>query len=195
MYVGKKTELDETNGLLVRAETIAATINPESIKSLSATLDDLNKPAYQDLKSVMTKLHAVNKDTRFVYVMGLADDKQFFYVDSEDPNSKDYSYPGQPYNDADAGDIANHKDGKAYTKGPYVDQWGRWFSAYAPIWDKDGHVVGLVGMDIAAENLLLRISIVKQAIMIISSLLFLSVLLLVIFAQATKRKDVTQAQS
>jgi hypothetical protein len=115
--------------------------------------------------------------------MGLNGDTQFFYVDSEDPSSPDYSHPGQVYPDADELDILNHKKGIAYTKGPYTDSWGSWFSATAPILSKDGTVLAMVGMDIKSEDVLLRIAIVKKATMIIGGLVFLSLLLLILFAE------------
>ncbi len=182
-YLGKKVELDERNGLLLRTQTIAAMIEQSDLKALSGTEADLENPSYQRIKTIMERVHTINKDTRFVYIMGLRDDQQFFYVDSENPNSEGYSYPGQPYPDAEASDIENHARGIAYTNGPYTDAWGRWFSAYAPVVDENGVVLGLVGMDIEAKNLLLRITIVREATAIIAGLVFLCALTLILFGK------------
>lgn len=182
-YLGQKVELDERNGLLLRAQTIAGMLEADDIKTLAGDETDLENPTYQKLKATMVRVHEINKDTRFVYIMGLKNDQQFFYVDSEDPSSEDYSYPGQPYDDALETDIYNHQNGIAYTNGPYTDAWGRWFSAYAPVFDENHTVVGLVGMDIEARQLLLRIKIVREGTIIISLLVFLTTIVLILFGK------------
>jgi sensor histidine kinase regulating citrate/malate metabolism len=182
-YLGKKVEMDERNSLLLRTQTIAAMIEHSDLKELRGDTSDLAHPAYIKLKKIMERVHSINKDTRFVYIMGIRDNQQFFYVDSENPNSPDYSYPGQIYTDASVEDIENHLNGITYTKGPYTDAWGRWFTAYAPVLDENNAVLGLVGMDIEAEHLLLRISIVRKATAIISGLVFLCALTLILLGK------------
>ena len=179
-YMAQKIEADERSNLLLRAETIAALIDVNDLSTLTGSSSDTGTTAHNNIKMALESVRAINTDTRFVYILGQRGDSQFFYADAEPTESSDYSLPGDPYADALPADIANYKEKIPYTKGPYTDAWGNWFSAFAPITAPDGTMLGQLGMDIESEKLLLRITIVKQATIIIFTLLFLSVLVVLI---------------
>jgi hypothetical protein len=178
--MAQKIEADERSNLLLRAETIAALIDTETLSSLQGSSTDIGTSPHDSIKKSLEKVHSINTDTRFVYILGQKENRQFFYADAESVESPDYSAPGDLYDDALPEDIQYYSDKAAYTKGPYTDAWGNWFSAFAPITSPDGTMLGQLGMDIESEKLLLRITIVKQATIIIFTLLFLSVLVVLI---------------
>ena len=179
-YMAKKIEADERSNLLLRAETIAALINKNDLSSLAGSSTDVGTLAHDNIKKALESVRNINTDTRFVYILGQSDGSQFFYADAESVISPDYSLPGDPYEYGTPIDIENYSSKVPYTKGPYTDAWGNWFSAFAPITAPDGTMLGQLGMDIESEKLLLRITIVKQATIIIFTLLFLSVLVVLI---------------
>ncbi len=179
-YVGDRVMNNEIGLLQIRAQNIAVSMPDESIMKLSGTKSDIGTTEYQDIKGKLVELHKINSDTRFVYLMGLSGDTQFFFADSENPDSKDYSPPGQIYTDAMPIDIANQKSGTAYTNGPYTDKWGTWISAYAPIFDKNtGAVVAMLGIDADAGSILNKALFSRINIIIIGIFLLLSVFFLV----------------
>lgn len=178
-YLGNKVMNDEINVLLIRAKNIAISIPDENFKQLSGTSSDMGTVVYDDLKQKLVDLHSINSDTRFIYLMGLQGDTQFFYMDSENPTSKDYSPPGQVYSDAMPVDIANHKNGTPYTNGPYTDKWGTWISAYAPVTDNfTGEVVAMLGIDADADSIYSKVLLSRIIILIIGIFLFASVFFL-----------------
>ena len=181
-YALDKVDSSQRESLLFRAGTIALTLDPAQIQSLSGSSADLNTENYQTLKRSLIEIRALNKDVRFVYILGLRNNKQFFYVDSEDPSSEDYSFPGQVYEDALPEDIANHKAGNSYTFGPYADSWGEWVSAYAPVKTADGKVAGMVGLDIAAEDIQLRLDGIRSIGWILIGLISLSIVCITLVA-------------
>ena len=190
LHVGDSMKQDEETNLLLRAEMLATMIDVQKVADLSGTEDDINNPSYQSIKEVLTKLRMLNTDTRFIYLMGMNENRQqFFYVDSESTTSEDYSAPGDLYLDATERDIINHSAGIPYTYGPYTDSWGEWVSAYAPIHDEDGTVLAMVGMDVTADRILLRIHIVQQAIILIFGLIFFITLLFMLHVRSSICKD------
>lgn len=184
IYMTKKIEADERSSLLLRAHMVATMLDTDKLSSLKGQESDLTKPEYTYIKSSLERVRDLNTDSRFVYIIGQRESKQFFYVDAEDASSPDSSPPGQSYDEATSEDIANIKSETAFTKGPYTDRWGTWFTAYAPIIGSDG-VLRAVGVDIEADRLLLRISIVRQATIIIFSLIFLSALSVLLLLRNT----------
>ncbi len=183
-YVSRTIEREERIDLVIRAGTIALLIDPADIRALNADESDLQNPVYQKLKNQLTRINDLsNLGTRFVYIMGQENEKQFFYVDSEDPSSPDYSPPGQPYADASPTDILNYEHGIPYSKGSYTDAWGTWYTAYVPIIDASSTVVAMVGIDIPAETIDLRVSIVRTVSIMVLSLIGLLILVLTLIGR------------
>jgi PAS domain S-box-containing protein len=120
--------------LLVQARIVAQAINIERVTALTGTKADLESPDYRQLKNQLTAIRSANPQSRFVYLLGRkADGSVIFFVDSEPTNSKDYSPPGQVYEDVPAS-FRHVFDTKAEaTEGPVTDRWGTWVSALVPI--------------------------------------------------------------
>ena len=193
-YMTKKIEQDERSSLLLRATMVAALIDTDKLNSLHGTETDMTTPEYLNIKRALEKANAINTDTRFVYIIGQKDGVQKFYVDAEASSSPDFSPAGQIYSDATASDMANVESHIAYSKGPYTDNWGTWFTAYAPAASVNGTDFE-IGMDVAAEKILLRMSIVREATIIIFSLIFLALLAVFVLLRASvgnvARKDIS----
>jgi GAF domain-containing protein len=83
------------------------------------------------------------------------DGKIFFVVDAEE-NPDDVSHLGDEYQDSPAG-LA---ESLAMIKEPFVDemvvtdQWGTYLTGYAPIYKSDGTLDAVLGIDIAASNII-----------------------------------------
>ena len=152
-YIAKQIDLSDRQELLTRVETIAHIINTDDIAALTGTSGDINSPVYQRVKKMLYDIHDINSNTRFIYFMrsNSTNDKLIFLVDSENPDSKDYSPPGQVYEDTSNLEMENYKNAVSFTEGPYSDVWGTWISGYAPIWSH-GNLVGIIGMDISASK-------------------------------------------
>ncbi len=131
--------------LLQQASLVAAVIHVEHIAALHGTEADLASPEYQLLKDELVRVRLANPRYRFVYLMGLdTEGRVFFLVDSEPPESKDYSPPGQIY------DAPPQLAWKAETEGPIRDAWGTWVSVTVPLSAPAGSTPTALGMDIAA---------------------------------------------
>lgn len=139
--------------LLARTRLMAEAVNPERLKVLSSSKEDLNKPEYLQTKQQLILLKQENADIRFIYLMGYRPDNTvFFIVDSEPPDSPDYSPPGQLFTDGSAVFLKALKNESEYVEGPVADQWGVWVSAFVPIEDAmSGDAVVFLGTDVDAQ--------------------------------------------
>ncbi len=156
--VGYMVNNRNKHSLLKRAQTVADALPAEEILELNGSEQDLQKPAYQRLKSRLEHIRADNNDIRFAYITGQSQENVFFYADSEDPSSDDYSPPGQTYPEASEKFIASFSKGEAFVEGPYRDRWGTWISALAPMKDpKTNKVIAIAGIDSPAQNYFLQI--------------------------------------
>jgi PAS domain S-box-containing protein len=121
------------NEILRRTHLIAASIPPEHVNSLQWGEADLTNRDYQELKRRLMALVAANQDMRFVLLTGFKDGKAFFLVDSEKPESSDYSPPGQPYDEAEEDYLQAVATHQPFVIGPITDRWGTWVSSSVPL--------------------------------------------------------------
>ncbi len=152
-HIAYKVDRADFNELGTKVQTIAHLTNAEDVANLTGTQNDLSSDSYTRIKKFLYDMHDINSNTRFVYLMRINNtkDKLVFLADSENPQSPDYSPPGQVYQDTSELELTNYINAIAFTEGPYTDSWGDWVSGYAPIWYQ-GKLVGVLGMDITASK-------------------------------------------
>lgn len=153
--VNAAKKLDDANreDLLTRVQTAAFLTKAEDVATLTGTEADFTSPAYARIKTMLYGLHDINNGVRFIYFMRPNADqtKLIFLADSESPESKDYSPPGEVYEQTTDLELNNYENAVAFVEGPYTDPWGSWVSAYAPVWYQ-GKLVGQIGMDVSAAK-------------------------------------------
>lgn len=144
----------QRNNLLISARIAAHTIIPEEVEALEGSDADLASPVYQHIKRIMMGVASADSKIRFAYLMGMQEGGNiFFFVDSEPPDSDDYSPPGQIYWEATAPTRAAFASGEESTAGPASDRWGTWVSAFIPVRDPDtGDLIGIFGLDVDARD-------------------------------------------
>ena len=174
--------------LLTKTRLIQGSVSPGLVKVLQGTDADLVSPDYQALKDQMIQLRSTDPLIRFVYVLGQRPDGTvFFFIDSEPPDSEDYSPPGQMYPEASATLLNAFTTGVEATEGPDSDRWGTWVSGLVPITDpQTGEIIAVLGTDVDARDWTVQI-IIASAPAVIAMLLLL--LLLLIFYYVLQRNE------
>ena len=136
----------EKKNIIEYAESTKLFINVNDINALSVDLSDIDKESYQFLKMNLVDLKQSKSDIEFAYMMKKIDNKLYFLVDSEDPESEDYSYPGQLYFEATPTDFEAFLTKQTVVTGEVSDRWGTWISVLVPIVDNN-EVVAVLGLD------------------------------------------------
>lgn len=143
----------------------AAAVNVDDVLALAGDESDEDNPAFQRLRAQLVRIKQSDPDVRFVYLMGPRDDRLIFLADAEDTSSKDYSPPGQVYEEATPEDIAVFNTGSSPAveiEEPQTDRWGTWVSASAYITDGEGRPVALLGTDVDIDSALAVFSRVRR---------------------------------
>lgn len=149
-----QTDRGMRRSLLQQTQLVGQSISIEDhLKALSGTEADLDNLHYLRLKEQLTAVRSSDPLCRFVYLMGRkADGTIFFFVDSEPAGSKDYSPPGQIYEEVSAGFRRVFDTKTAAVVGPIPDRWGVWVTALDPMTDPGtGKLVAVLAMDIDAH--------------------------------------------
>jgi PAS domain S-box-containing protein len=139
--------------LLTEAGMVAQAVNTARVMTLSGAETDLASADYQRLKEQLTLIRSVNPSCRFIYLMGQRPDKSIYiFVDSEPSESKDYSPPGQTYDEISDGSLRVFTTRQSATVGPETGRWGVWVSALVPLLDpRTRMLIAVLGMDVDAR--------------------------------------------
>jgi PAS domain S-box-containing protein len=190
-HVGSIVDLEERTHILERAHSGAAAINELRVIGLTGSQADLKNPDYVRLKEQLIRLRQSIKDVRFYYLLGKSGEKIFFMVDSEPETSKDYSPPGQIYEEASQTLRGIFETGKPITEGPVADRWGTWISGLAPIRTGDGRVIAVLGVDIDASPLAQKIA--QQRLTPILITMLLSLIFVLFYVALQRGRDARKA--
>ena len=157
------------DGLLRTVSAIVPSLDTEKIEKFkSYTADDQFKDDYQQMISLLQKIRIGTKHISFLYINTIVDGKVYYILDPvpvdeegkpiyDDEKSNEPSIPMSLYNDPDDILIKCFEENKAFvTDEPYTDEWGTFFSAYAPIVNHDGKVIGTLGADLRINELMDR---------------------------------------
>jgi PAS domain S-box-containing protein len=176
-WVGRFIDHEERNHLLERAKACAAVINENHVAWLAGTKADLLSPYYNGLKDQLSRERQAVSDTRFYYLLSKKGEQVIFLVDSEPEDSKDYSPPGQVFEEASPELRKMYNTGTPFTEGPVPDRWGTWISGFVPITTGDGRVIAMLGVDIDASHWDAKINQHRLAPILVTMLLSILIML------------------
>lgn len=125
------------------SNTAADMIDGDAYAKLTANSADT--PEYQQTLRVLRSF-LDNIELSYIYGVREEDGRFIFTIDPDDD-------PGQFGEEiATTEALINASKGKADVDNvPLEDRWGRFYSAYSPIFDSSGNVVGMVAVDFSAE--------------------------------------------
>ena len=154
LYTARQQDAAMRQELLTKTRLGFITADSQKIPLLTGSDADLTSPAYLEIKNQLATIRTADPEVRFAYFIGQHPDGTYFiFVDSEDPESPDYSPPGQEYTEISEDVKQVFVTDRETTVGPYTDRWGSWVSGYVPLHDPvSGRTIAIFGMDHNAGN-------------------------------------------
>ncbi|MDP4179292.1 MAG: methyl-accepting chemotaxis protein, partial [Bacillota bacterium] len=152
------------NTALSIVKSIVNTIDYEKFDKLQ-TKDDMQSEYYKELQ---THLSEVRKTTglRYLYTIRKTKDGKYIYVvDGSSMDDKDFSSLGDEEKDISDIQLKSFQGITGYEFS--TNKWGYLISAYVPIKDKSGNVVGSLGADFDANIMVSELNKYKTGIIII----------------------------
>jgi len=182
----------ETSAIDV-VKSAEAFLPKDYVSDLEGNSNDIGKPAYEEIKGSLSQLKNSSPGIVFAYLMKESNGKIYFLVDSEAPDSVDYSPPGQEYSEATKTDMQPFLDGKSMVTEPLTDRWGTWVSAYVPVIDPNtGVIAAVLGVDYAADtwNADITFQVLRDVVICLLLLLFL-LSIYIIYRNNVTLKDIS----
>lgn len=156
------------------ASTAATVISANDIAQVYEP-DDLVSDEAKNLAARLSSIRNANNDIRYIYLLRRTNNTEelAFVIDSESLDSKEIQEKraGKELSDDDLaplpGDILTISEYPALRDEAFYhpvaekelqkDQWSTQMSAYAPIFDKTGNVIAVLGIDVEVQNYLSQI--------------------------------------
>lgn len=149
LYLQASKDLEKALGdrLTAIARTTALNIEGDKHSKLQTEADE-NTADYKQIKDYLSKV-LKNNDVKYVYTLVLNGNKTKFGVDPTE--GKDHAALGSDYDLNDA--MKKAFAGTAAVSEIYSDEWGSFKTGYAPIYDSQNKVIGIVGVDASADSI------------------------------------------
>lgn len=127
------------------SNTAARMIDGDVLKHL--TKEDADTPEYQQQQAI---LGAFQKSIDLEFIYGIHNDGGDHFSFTIDPDENDPGEFGEQVESTPAlraafGGVAS------VDEEPHEDRWGRFYSAYSPVFDSEGKIAGVIGVDFSAK--------------------------------------------
>jgi len=148
----------EAQGRVCFAAGLAALEVDGDLHATIRERSDEEGPAYAQLRSALQRVKALEPRIRFIYTMRQDDQGRVVFVVDAETDPEDMSHVGDVYEEASPELLAGigTADTPFSENHMYADRWGRWLTGFAPIRASNGRREGLLGIDIAAEDVFAR---------------------------------------
>lgn len=149
--------------MLDAANTAAAALDGDLVGAITAADVTAKSTRYLTVYNTLN-LFQNHMNMKYIYVVKSLDEKSFVFV--VDPDPVDPGKFGEPVVYTDA--LYNASQGKAgVDKTPFSDRWGNFYSAYCPVYNSEGKIAGIVGVDYDANWFEEQIALNTASILII----------------------------
>lgn len=173
------------NKLMMVAQTAVLMIDPEMLREIPLSREGASTSPYNIIVGQLSKIKAANPTIKYIYIMAKTEKEGIWqFVADPDPlvqiksKQKLTSFPGDTYNASRFPEMLKAFDGPSADKKLGVDEWGIFLSGYAPIRDKNGKAITILGIDITADQVYaVQRGIHKRAFLVLTLGIILSLVL------------------
>lgn len=146
------------NKLMLIAQTAALMVDADVLLTVPLNREGIDSAPYKMVAEKLEKIKAVNPHIKYIYTMTKTEETGIWqFIVDPDPVTKKgrrilTSYPGDKYNAGRFLEMLQAFNRPSADKKLEIDEWGITLSGYAPIYDKNGQSVAVLGVDIMAED-------------------------------------------
>jgi diguanylate cyclase (GGDEF)-like protein len=138
-------------------------MNIDEYKSFLETRD-INSEYYKKMQTYFSDIKN-NSNIKFIYTERILDDKTTeFILDAEPLESSDYSPPGSLDKNSPQKEAVYSSKSSIVFRVAKDEKWGELLGALAPILDRDGEILGMVGVDMDGSHIYNHLSRLNRAL-------------------------------
>ncbi|MFA6320471.1 MAG: HD domain-containing phosphohydrolase [Candidatus Omnitrophota bacterium] len=153
-----KSQFDQLRDKLTTvAQAVAMTIDQENLIGIPLNKDGLASPQYKAVEAELLKMKEVMPSLAYMYILKKTEqDGILQFIMDIHPGHYETAVasasPGEIYNAKSYSELLKAFNGPTADKKMISDRWGVFLSGYSPIRDKNGNVIAILGIDMAADD-------------------------------------------
>lgn len=167
------------------SNTAAASIDGDMLETVTAEDKVSGSEKYNEIMDILT-LYLDNADVTYIYtIQDMGNDKFGFIIDSDPVDPGEF---GEEIVTTEA--LINAAKGTpGVDQEAFTDSWGRFYSAYSPVFDSQGRVAGIIGADFDAQWLDAQIRKQYMSVLIIAmgAVIIGAILVIIVVTRLTAR--------
>jgi len=179
--------------LMAVAQTASLLIDGDTLKTIPLNKEGINSEAYQKIMRELQRVKSANPKILYIYTMARTKDSGIWkFIVDLDPVVKNTgnrdltSFPGDIYDVSQSPGIEKALQGPSADEKLIRDEWGVTLSGYAPIRDKSGRAVAVLGMDISAQDVFdMEHKLNQRTLIVLAFGILLSILLGILISRRT----------
>lgn len=151
-YLQQKVNKDFLEEISWTSDISLAAVNPDRVKNLSDILPaDITATA--DFSRIKDQIFGLGdlfatKGIDSIYLLSEKEDKIYFIAESTHEGQPLYVTPGKLYKEAPPEAYNAFKSKTSFNSKVYSDEYGTYISRFAPVINKSGDLVGVLGVDV-----------------------------------------------
>lgn len=177
--------------LMLIAQSAAMTIDPQMLLEIPLNKPGVATPQYQTIAQQLKRIRNFDPNIKYIYTMAKTrEDGVWRFIVDLDPLAQhgkritSTAFPGDEYNAARFPEMLKAFNGPSADVKFEFDEWGATLSGYAPIRNKEGRAVAIVGVDMLADNVFaIQRNIKRQMILMALMGVILSIILGMVVAR------------
>ena len=144
--------------LMIIAEAVAMSLDADTLLGIPLNREGVNSPQYSTIEKKILQIKEVAPSLAYIYVLkktGKSGIMQFIIDVHPGTYKKDINpaVPGECYVGSGLPELMRSFAGPAADMVITTDKWGAFLSGYAPIRDREGKTVAILGIDMAANDI------------------------------------------
>lgn len=154
-----KSQMDQLRDkLMIIAQAVAMSVDPESLVNIPLDKNGKDSPHYKMVEAKLLRIKELAPSLAYVYILKKTkkDNILQFIIDIHPGSYHENDVPAIPGEEYDAKPypemLKAFNGAPAADKSILFDKWGVFLSGYAPIRDKSGAVVAVLGVDMTASD-------------------------------------------
>jgi methyl-accepting chemotaxis protein len=159
------------NHAMTVAQMAASFVDGDILESLQPGEEDTED--YQKTAEVLQSF-LVGDDVSFIYTMRKNDAQVEFVVDADTEEGSAIGDTYESYDVLEQALAGNVTADSEYT----TDEWGSFYTGYAPVYDSQGNVAGVVGVDCSVDSIEANVAAIQKKLVLIEVLCLLAAFVL-----------------
>lgn len=183
--------------LMAIARVSAVNVDVQKLLEIPLKKEAVASEQYKIVTEELARIKSVVPSIKYMYILAKTGKPGMlkFIVDIQAQDSKDsltLSYPGDDYDASPFPEMLNGFSGPSADRKLTEDKWGVFLSGYAPIRDKIGQAVAILGVDMSAQDVYNSQKEINQRALLVLILSIVLALVLGFFMSAGVSRQVAE---